>query len=74
MTATARVSVTNSVFDYDHCANTIERVLMKAEGVKTITIADGEQYIEVHYDQSLTDEERVEQIVAEWGYRPDPEV
>lgn len=71
MSATTRIRVTNSVFDCEHCANTIERVLLKKGGVEDITVDDTEQILEVQFDRSRMDEDRIAELVEKWGYTPE---
>lgn len=68
MSDTVRVHVTNSVFDCDTCANTIERVLEKTAGVEKVRIDDEDSQLEVGYDTAQIEEEAIRKIVEEWGY------
>jgi len=71
MSATTRIRVTDSVFDCEHCANTLERVLLKNGGVEAITVDDRERELKIRFDQSQMDEDRIAHLVEEWGYMPE---
>lgn len=68
MNATTQIHVSDFAFDCADCANTIERVLMKEEGIETTAIDERERRLEVRFDQSRTSEDRIERLVEEWGY------
>lgn len=70
MSAMIRIRLTDPVFDCEQCANTIERVLLKDGGVEDITIHDAEQELEVQFNRSRMDEDRIVDVVEEWGYTP----
>jgi len=71
MSTTTRIHVTDSVFDCENCANTIERVLLKKGGVEDITVDDTERKLEVRFHRSQMDEDRIVELVEEWGYAPE---
>lgn len=68
MSDTARIQVTDSVFDCDTCANTVERVLEKTAGVETVEIDAGANRVTVGYDTGRIEAEEIQQVVEEWGY------
>jgi copper chaperone CopZ len=68
MSDTVHIHVTNSVFDCDTCANTIERVLKKTAGVEKVQIDDEASQLEVGYDTAQIEDEAIREIVEEWGY------
>lgn len=71
MSGTTQIRVTDSAFDCENCATTIERVLRKERGVEGVTVDDAEQELEVRFDRSRIDEDRIAGIVEEWGYAPE---
>jgi copper chaperone CopZ len=71
MTTTTSVPVTDSVFDCENCANTIEHVLRAESGVKDVVVDDAERSLDVRFDRSETGEDRISRLVAEWGYTPE---
>lgn len=71
MTATTRIRVNNAVFDCEHCANTIEQVLLKKGGVEHITVDDAERELEVRFHRSRIDEDGIVELVEKWGYTPE---
>jgi len=73
MSATTSVPVTASVFDCQNCANTIERVLQKEDGVEAVAADERARELEIRFDQSRIEELRLRQLVEEWGYGPEPE-
>lgn len=47
------------------------RFLLKKGGVEDVTIDDAEQELEVRFQQSQIDEDRIAKFVEEWGYAPE---
>lgn len=71
MSATVRIHVTDSVFNCDACANTVERVLKKTTGVEKVQVNNEASELEVGYDTTQIEEESIQKTVEEWGYTPD---
>jgi len=71
MTTTTSVPVTDSVFDCENCANTIEQVLRAESGVKDVVVDNAERELDIRFDRSETSEDRISRLVAEWGYTPE---
>lgn len=71
MNATTQIRVIDSTFDCENCATTIDRVLSKEGGVENITVDDAERELEVQFDRSQIDEDRIAGIIKEWGYTPE---
>jgi len=63
-----KIQVTDSVFDCDTCANTIEQVLWRQAGIEGVTTDETNEILEMNYDPTQTDATTIEQIVARWGY------
>ncbi|WP_128906026.1 heavy-metal-associated domain-containing protein [Halorubrum amylolyticum] len=71
MVSTTQIRVTDSVFACENCANTIERVLLKKGGVEDVTVDGSEKELEVRFHRSRMDEDRIVELVEEWGYTPE---
>ncbi|MFC7139826.1 heavy-metal-associated domain-containing protein [Halosimplex aquaticum] len=71
MNATTQIRVTDSAFDCENCATTIKRVLRKEGGVEGVTVDDAERELQVRFDRSQIGEDRIAEIVEEWGYMPE---
>lgn len=71
MIGTVHISLAESVFDCDSCANTIERVLRKTAGIERVRIEDAADRVEVAYDPALLEPDEITQIVDDWGYAPE---
>jgi len=71
MNETTRIRVADTAFDCENCATTIERVLRKEGGVEGVIVDDAERELEVQFDQSRIDEDRIAGIIEEWGYTPE---
>lgn len=68
MSATVRIHVTDSGFDCETCANTVEQVLKQTAGVEDVQIDEETSQLAVGYDVSQIAEEEIQNVVADWGY------
>lgn len=71
MVETVQITVVESVFDCDSCANTIERVLQKTAGIERVHIEDAVNRVDVVYDPALLEPDEIIQIIDNWGYAPE---
>jgi copper chaperone CopZ len=70
MSSTAKIQVTDSIFDCDNCSNTIERILQKKPGIEEVRTNEANRHLEVEYNSSQIRAKTIRQIVEQWGYNP----
>jgi copper chaperone CopZ len=64
--ARTTLTVTEPDLACEHCVSTVRRVMEKTNGVRTVTVEDDGQALEVTYDTELIDEGKLAETATRW--------
>ncbi|MBZ6494012.1 heavy-metal-associated domain-containing protein [Natrinema longum] len=59
-------------FDCPTCASNVERALSKADGVERVEVHYTTGRVEIEFDETAVDADRLERAITNQGYTPRP--